>query len=179
MARRKTNLLANWQENWAGLVVGAIIVVIIALLVVNFINRGRDAQIDNGASTDMTTSQDEKSQNQYKIVAGDSLSKIAQNYYQDESYWPVLASANNISNPNVIYVDSILQIPSKEDASQIRTQMTQTTYKVVQGDTLFAIAQKLYGDGSKWPIIARANNLGRLANGNPLVFADSTITIPR
>ncbi|OGE10814.1 hypothetical protein A3A60_02420 [Candidatus Curtissbacteria bacterium RIFCSPLOWO2_01_FULL_42_26] len=178
MTKKKTNFLANWQENWAGLVVGAIVVVIIALLVVNFINRGKEEQIDNGASTDITTSQEEKS-NQYKIVAGDSLSKIAQNYYQDESYWIVLARANNILNPNVIYVDTNLQIPSKEDAGKMRDEMTQTTYKVAQGDTLFTIAEKMYGDGSRWAIISKANNLGRLPNGNPLVFADSTIRIPR
>ena len=177
MARRKTNLLANWQENWAGLVVGAIIVVIIALLVVNFINRGRNAQIDNGEQT--TNMESSPSPSSYKVVAGDSLSKIAEKYYQDQAFWPVLARINKIVNPNVIYVDSTLNIPARTEAEQIKNQMTQTTYNVEQGETLFIIAQKMYGDGSKWPQLAKANNLGRLPNGNPLVFAGSTIKIPR
>jgi nucleoid-associated protein YgaU len=57
--------------------------------------------------------------------------------------------------------------------------MTQTSYKVQSGDTLFTIAEKMYGNGSRWQAISKANNLGTLPNGNPLVFADSTIKIPR
>jgi len=34
-----------------------------------------------------------------------------------------------------------------------------TTYTVQRGDTLGRIAQKFYGDGSKYPIIQRANNI--------------------
>jgi 3D (Asp-Asp-Asp) domain-containing protein len=36
-------------------------------------------------------------------------------------------------------------------------QTTGQTYTVQSGDTLFLIAQKLYGDGNKWPEIYEAN----------------------
>ena len=177
MAKKKNSFFSNWQENYAGLILGAIIVIILGLLVANFFsNRNKD--ISDGQQVDM--SQQEQAQaEEYKVVAGDSLSKLAEKYYGDRALWPILARENNIANPNIIHVDSTLKIPSKDSAAQIKEQMTQTTYKVEKGDTLFIIAEKMYGDGSRWPIIGRANNLGKLPNGNPLVFADSTIKIPR
>ena len=180
MARKKKSLISNWQENWSGLLIGAVIVIILALLVVNFFNRNNQ-QIGDGQQTDLTQQEQEKvtKSEQYKVAAGDSLSKLAEKYYGNMDYWPVLARANKIANPNVIYVGVDLQVPSKEEADQIKNQMSATTYNVKEGDTLFKIAEEMYGDGSKWTTIAKDNNLGRLPNGNPLVFAGSTIKIPR
>jgi len=178
VARNKKSYLANWQENWASLVLGAVIIIVVGLLIVNFINRNKNSQIDNGQKTDISN-QESSSGNKYKVTAGDSLSKIAKDRYGDESYWPVLATANKVANPNIIYVDAELDVPSKSDADQMKAQMIQTSYKVQAGDTLFTIAVKMYGDGSKWTMISTANGLGRLPNGNPLVLADSTIRIPR
>ncbi len=178
MPRKKKSFFTDWQENYAGLILGAVIVVIIGLLVANFLTNRNNQQIGNGQQTG-ATNQESPSPTPYKVATGDSLSKIAEQYYQDKAYWPVLAKVNKIANPNIIYADSTLEIPTKNDADQIKAQMTQTTYNVQAGDTLFTIAEKMYGDGSRWPLIASANNLGRLPNGNPLVFADSTIKIPR
>ena len=177
MARKKKAFFDNLQNNWGSLMIGAIIVIILGLLVANFFtNRNKD--IDNGEKIDLT-GQEEGKVEDYKVVRGDSLSKLAEKYYGDQQLWPILARENKIANPNIIHVDSTLRVPSKDQAMKIKEEMTQTTYKVAQGDTLFIIAQKMYGDGSKWPLISSANKLGRLPNGNPLVFADSTIKIPR
>ena len=35
-------------------------------------------------------------------------------------------------------------------------------YEIEEGDTLFLIAEKVYGDGSAWPTLARVNNVGYL-----------------
>ncbi len=178
MPKRKKAFWANLQDNWSGLILGAVIVIIVALLVVNFF-KNKNGDIGNGQQTDLTNQEASASAQQYKVVAGDSLSKIAEKYYGDKMLWTVLARVNKITNPNVIFVDSTLQIPSKDEVNSVREQMTQTTYKVEKGDTLFTISEKMYGYGAMWPTISKANNLGRLPNGNPLVFADSTIKIPR
>lgn len=48
------------------------------------------------------------------------------------------------------------------------------TYTVVSGDTLFAIAQRFYGDGNKYPQIAAASNIS-----NPdLIHPGQVLTIP-
>ena len=51
---------------------------------------------------------------------------------------------------------------------------TVRTYTVVSGDTLWAIAERFYGDGSKYPQIARANGIADPDRINP----GQVLTIP-
>ena len=170
----------SWQESYASLVLGAIIIVVIGFLVANFITRRN--QIGEGEQT--FQSQEEALENsqstqEYRILAGDSLSLISEKFYKTQEFWPVLAKVNNITNPNIIFVDSTIKVPPKSEAANIQSQMTMTSYKIQQGDTLFSIAQNVYGDGSMWTVLDRANGVGRLPNGNPLIFADNVLVIPR
>jgi len=167
------------QESYASIVLGAIVVIILGLLIANYFTKG-SGQIGTGISTTNKETQQIAPPNRiYKVAAGDSLSKISDKVYGDMQYWPVLARANNIANPDVIYVDAQLTVPPKADALKIHEQMTMASYHVQNGDTLFVIAQKAYGDGSRWMEIATANNVGYLPNGNPLIFSGSNLTIPR
>jgi nucleoid-associated protein YgaU len=166
------------QESYASIVLGAIVVIILGLLIANYFTKG-SGQIGTGLSTTQEAQQITQPNRTYKVAAGDSLSKISDKVYGDMQYWPVLARANNIGNPDVIYADAQLTIPAKADAFKMHAEMTMTSYQVHNGDTLFIIAQKAYGDGSRWQEIANVNNVGYLPNGNPLIFAGSQLTIPR
>ena len=169
----------KWQESYASFILGAIIVIVLGLLIANFFSR-RGQKIDMGQATTQTEEQAKsQAEQQYKVVAGDSLSKISEKLYGNQELWPVLARENNIVNPNVIFVDATLKIPAKSDAEKLKAEIATTSYKVQSGDTLFLIAEKVYGDGSKWTVLDRANKVGRLPNGNPLIFTDSTLVIPR
>lgn len=53
------------------------------------------------------------------------------------------------------------------------------THNVQQGDTLWEIAEAYYGSGAEWTKIAQANNVSYNMNGNPLIYAGTTITIPQ
>lgn len=167
------------QESYAGLVLGAIIVIVLGLLAANYFNRGT-GQIGTAESviqqpTDFIRPQPKT----YKVVAGDSLSAIAVKTYGSADYWPVIAYANKIVHPQLIFVDTDLELPAKSQADVIKSNITTTSYVVQTGDTLFMIAEKVYGDGSMWRQLATANNVGTLPNGNPLIFTDSTLAIPR
>lgn len=60
-------------------------------------------------------------------------------------------------------------------AGQSSSSSSSSTYYTVQkGDTLWAIAKKYYGDGSKYPKIASANNI---ANAN-LIYVGQKLLIP-
>lgn len=186
MAKRKisqkTIAPRSWQENYASLIFGAIIVVIIGLLVANFLTR-KTGEIGDNNGDESAQSQEQaakmQEEKEYTVVSGDSLSKIAQAQYGSMDLWQALARANNIQNPNIISVNSKLKLPAKEEIEKVQVQTTQTSYEVKAGDTLFKVAEAMYGDGSKWNLIDRANNIGRLPNGNPLIFAGSTLSIPR
>ncbi|MBI2327508.1 LysM peptidoglycan-binding domain-containing protein [Candidatus Curtissbacteria bacterium] len=189
MARRRSTVARlnklffkdiNWQESYAGLILGAIIVVVLGLLVANYFTR-KNSEPAKGVETIQTEEEDQqKTQSlEYKVVAGDSLSLISQKYYGTFDFWPVLASVNKISNSNLIYVDTTLTIPPKAEVDEKMKFLGATSYRVQEGETFFSIAQKVYGDGSRWPILHQANGSLRLPNGNPLVFAGSTIVVPR
>ena len=52
-----------------------------------------------------------------------------------------------------------------------RAEPAENTHTVVAGDTLWDIAQKVYGDGAKWKLIAEANpdvKAGKLVVGSSL-----------
>ena len=60
-----------------------------------------------------------------------------------------------------------------------RTDVPKTgvTYTVKKGDTLWAIAKRFYGDGSKWPTIYNANK--KVIGGNPnLIRPGQVLVIP-
>lgn len=48
---------------------------------------------------------------QYKVVLGDNLWSIAVKQYNDGYKWVSIATANNLSNPDVIYVGTDLILP--------------------------------------------------------------------
>ena len=98
----------------------------------------------------------------YTVAAGDTLSSISVHFYGDASHVPMLATVNEIADPNVIGVGQVLIIP---DLSH--------TYTVAAGDTLFSIAQQFYGHGSLFGFIAEVNgitNPSTISTGQVLVI---------
>ena len=185
MARRKSwwkKILfgSNREESYSGLILGAIIVVILGLLVANYFSK---KNLQPSSEEEISQIQGENQQSsqelEYKVEPNDSLSAISMKYYGTFDYWPVLASVNNIANPNLIYKDTTIKVPSKSEAEQLKAQMSITSYEIQPGDTLFTIAMQVYGDGSKWTLLDRVNKVGRLPNGNSLIFAGNKLVIPR
>lgn len=67
-----------------------------------------------------------------------------------------------------------LPIPSEP---RVDTTVTPRTYTVVQGDCLWNIARRIYGDGDLWTKIYEANKT--VIGGNPnLIYAGQVLTIP-
>lgn len=102
----------------------------------------------------------------HTVVAGDTLFRLAQQFYGNGELFPVIAAANEIINPNHIAVGRTLIIPDI-----IKTHTT------VAGDTLFGLAQRFYGNGELFPIIAAANRVqdpDHIAVGQVLVIPELT-----
>ena len=121
----------------------------------------------------------------HKVEAGETLWKIAEDYYKSGYNWVDIASANNLSNPGVIEVGQELDIPDvpAKKTTVVEPQITSTSqesisgasYTVSAGDNLWTIAVRAYGDGFKWSDIAKENNIA-----NPgIIHPGDTLTIPR
>ena len=99
---------------------------------------------------------------------GDTLSKIAAAYV---TTYQVLAEYNGIANPNIIHVGQKIKIPSGNTGGP--PAKTYKTYTVKKGDSLWAIAQKELGNGSRWPEIQKLNGLS-----GTTIYAGQVLKIP-
>lgn len=131
------------------------------------------------------------------VQKNDSLWKIAEKKYTSGYNWVDIAKANNLADPSNIHMGDRLVLPNVTPKlatitvtpkPTVRTNDEQfsstkqggnaivgTAYTVIHGDTMWDIAVRAYGDGYRWPEIAKANNLT-----NPgLIFSGNKLIIPR
>ena len=166
----------KWKDSYTSLILGGIIVVILGLLVASFITKRNPEIATTGEQITINQEGQPPVSGTYKIQKEDSLSTLSKKFYGSEEMWPNIAKLNNIGNPNIIWEGAEIKVPAKDELVK---NTTDSNYQVNDGDTLFKIAEKEYGDGSRWQEIAAANNTSYLANGNPLIYTGTTIIIPR
>ena len=123
------------------------------------------------------------------VQKGESLSSIAQKYYQSDN-WQVIAQENNIENPNNIKEGQTLIIPTlmpspgeiaqatispeptvkpEETSTPTPTVFTENgegatsteaiTHVVKEGETLWSIAENYFLSGYNWVDVAEVNGL--------------------
>ena len=110
-------------------------------------NSGVQSNTQTNTTTDIKPST-------YVVKKGDTLSGIASKY---GTTYQVLASYNNIADPNKIYAGQVIQIPNGSTSNSSRE-----TYIVKKGDTLSEIAEKY---GTTYKKIASDNGI---ANPNKI-----------
>jgi LysM repeat protein len=93
---------------------------------------------------------------EYTVVRGDSLWDIAERFYGDPLLHPIIAAANDLPDPDVIHPGQVLTIPARPTSDD-----PPVTYVVQEGDTLWDIATRFYGNPLKYRLLASVN---RIAN---------------
>lgn len=160
------------------MVLGAIVLVIVGVLVVNYFK-------DRGSVNIPANSTVSQASNEHTVVKGETLWSIAENSYGSGYNWVDIKNANNLQSDK-IEVGQKLIIPSDIAAKEptattevsgvsITTSITGDTYTVVHGDCLWDIAVRAYGDGFRWTEIAEVNNL---TNPN-LIHSGNVLILPR
>lgn len=99
----------------------------------------------------------------YTVVAGDTLSGIAQRYGTN---YQTLAAMNGITNPNLIRVGQVLKVPGGGAAAP-----KAKTYTVKSGDNLSTIAKN---NGTDVATLVRLNGI---ANAN-LIYPGQVLRLP-
>jgi nucleoid-associated protein YgaU len=130
----------------------------------------------------------------YKVKPNDTLSKLARQYYGDETKWTVIydANAGKITHRNALYVGQEIIIPDvnatteepvtvvehlPQPSSQTADspkEVGKLTHTVQRGDTLFKLARQYYNDEGKWGKIYDAN---RDSIPNPNAILRGTVLI--
>lgn len=129
----------------------------------------------------------------YRVQAGDSLWSIAQQRYGNGAFWSQIynANQNQIANANLIFPNQVLNLPAMSGGTLTPgTTPPATTppgnqtgggagqYTVRPGDSLWSIAQSIYGNGGRWSEIYNANS-AKIGPNPGLIFAGTELTIPR
>ena len=110
----------------------------------------------------------------YMILPGDFLIKIAKKEYGNYERWKEIYDWNKKeigNNPNLIYPYHYLSLKKAEMVEEFKPGFS--NYKVNEGETLWDIAGKLYGDPVAW-IILYLDNAENL-NGNSNSLSPGTI----
>jgi nucleoid-associated protein YgaU len=181
-------------ESYTSLILGAIVVLIAGIIVLSFakVNRNMETSSDKDfLSSEKLNLQESNTSSTYTVRPGDDLWTISENVYNDGYKWVEIAKLNKLQNPGLIYAGSKLIIPTQKQVKQVainpsptvkiqNTQLsnnpiTGTTYVIKSGDNLWNICVRAYGDGYRWPEIAKINHL----NNPDLIFSGNTLQLPR
>lgn len=167
------------NESSISMVLGAVVVVVVGVLVVNYFREKKSGEILTPVTTETPTSG-----KTYTVAKGDNLWKISEKAYGSGYNWVDIAKENKLTNPGQIEVGQKLAIPqvsakkpttTKTVVSQPKEAISGATYTVVKGDNLWKIALRAYGDGYQWVKISREN---KLVHPN-LIHSGNVLTIPR
>ncbi len=165
------------------MVLGVIVILVVAILV------GKYLKNNNGSIPSELLNQNnsiESSNKTHKVEKGDSLWNIAVKYYGDGFKWVDIATENKLANASVIETGQELIIPSVEEnitateepvvlKDAISDSISDNSYTVVKGDSLWKIAVRAYGDGYRWVEIAKENKLT-----NPdFIYSGNVLALPR
>lgn len=173
------------SDNLSSIILGLLVVAVGVSVVVRLINQPSRTDQLKKEETAKIEEQKLAGQTNYKVKKGDHLWKIAEEHFGSGFNAYDIAKASNIKNPDYIEVGQELIIPDVEarqpttgviaEAKTAQVTLKGDTYKVVQGDYLWSIALRAYGDGYQWVKIAKANNLA-----NPdLIHPGDVLTLPR
>ena len=168
----------NWlkklklNESVISMILGALVVVVVGVLVFNYFSKEKEEIKPEEITSEVKVKMEEELSTTHKVKSGESLWKIAIDYYNDGYKWTEIAKANNLANPGLISPDQELIIPQAEVAEE--KAITGEKYTVKKGDCLWFVALRAYGDPYKWSEIAKTNELVNpdlIHPGNELVIS--------
>ena len=159
------------NESSISMVLGVIVVLVVGNLIFNYLKADRGSI----PAELLTNNSTEAILKTHKVQKGETLWQIAVTYYGDGFKWVDIATENKLENASLIDVGQELIIPNVETELKTTNTITNDSYEVVKGDSLWNIAVRAYGDGYQWVKIASEN---KISNPN-IIHVGNIITLPR
>lgn len=155
------------------MVLGAIVLLVVGSLTIKYLKN------DSGRIPEelLNNNSIESVSKKHTVAKGENLWVLAENYYGDGFKWTEIATENKLENASIIEEGQELIIPNLEttELTEVDNVITSATYEVVEGDSLWDIAVRAYGDGYKWTEIAKENNLSHPS----LIHVGNVLILPR
>ncbi len=108
------------NQSRLSMVLGALILLVLGILIFNYFNKAKSSL--GPAQQTQTEKQDvaaDKLPGKYTVKEGDTLFLISQKYYNDGDKYTEIAKANNLTDPNTIEKDQVLEIPKLADSVSV------------------------------------------------------------
>ncbi|MCX7996770.1 MAG: LysM peptidoglycan-binding domain-containing protein [Patescibacteria group bacterium] len=175
--REKLKVLLKNQGSQFSIGVFTLLVIIIGAYLIADTRNLQVTEIDSD-KRDAFLNPSPVTERRYTVQEGEGLWQIAEKTTGSGFNWVQIAEANNIVNPDTIAPGMVLIIPSVgtmaptaspapalDTGGQIDGGMTGrarpdvSEYTVQEGEGLWQIAEKIYGDGNVWVHIAKENGL--------------------
>lgn len=180
------------NESLISTIMGGVVIVVVGTLMINYFKSiNKMEEIGSGADTELTQIvEGEKPGNlpvTYIVERGDNLWGIAEKFYKSGYNFVDIVSANQIIDANEIEIGTELTIPqvevrkitvAEQELDEAVITIDGDSYTTVEGDHLWSIAVRAYGDGYAWTQIYEANH--EAIGVNPGLIAKGMIlSIPR
>lgn len=155
------------EKDGLSLIIGGIFILTLVFATYNYFNKGREKNIK------------EKEENEMSFI--ESIFKNNKGDLNGEG----AKEDNKVTEEDegsVFYANNVQISESKWVANDYQKgDIKGETYKVVEGDTLWEIAEAVYGNGSEWGRILEANkdSIGFLPNGTQaLIMSGQVLNLP-
>ena len=176
------------NESTISMLLGVLVVIVVGALVINYFRNVRQPaeELDAGlVIEEQETIQLADLPTSYTVQAGDHLWAIAERIYGSGYNWVDIAQENDLTDPDGLAVGQQLNIPVaavREPITVAQAEQTvfgpaieSSTYTVQEGDHLWGIAVRTYGDGYQWVKIASENGL----EDPDLIHPGNVLQLPR
>ncbi len=170
--KKKQNPITDYRNETFALIKEKFPVFLLGLLISSYILVFAVGKMKIGLNKDKATMTKNKSiqidtVKTYTVQLNDDLWGIAEKMYGSGFNAIDIAKVNKLSEPYVLTENQILIIPSIQPKLPTKGEITDeaaqtkkiSEYIVLQGEYLWQIAEKIYGDGNKMGLLIDANRI--------------------